>query len=132
MTPTVEGPSSFIPSLNRVVKDLKRQENSLHNCLNSIISDTSFVYQISGLYPRLPLFANLRCGRWYTPEPNGTCYFKSTDGHFGEWSFSHTRLNWHIALAAAQNSGCVIVDATRRGKVFPVSTKYCKTHKITT
>ena len=50
-----------------------------------------------------------------------TCYFKSTDGHAGNWSFSLIRLNLHVALQAAAAGGCFVVDATRRGKTFPVS-----------
>ena len=113
--------TSFLPSLNKVIKELKREENSLFNCINSINLDTFFVQQIAGLYPQVPVYANLRCGRWYTADPDGTCYFKSTDGHFGEWNFSVTRLNWHLALAASEKGGCLVVDATRRGKTFPVS-----------
>ena len=53
---------------------------------------------------------------------DGTCYFKSTDGHFNNWSFSSTRLNVHVAEAAARRGGCVIVDATRSTtKRFPDS-----------
>lgn len=37
------------------------------------------------------------------------------------WSFSTTRLNWHVAEMAARQGGCMIVDATRKGKRFPVS-----------
>ena len=111
---------SLRPSLNAVLRSLKRRENSLYNCINSIASDAKFVRDIGYLYPALPVCANLRCGLWYTPNPDDTCYFKSTDGHYGNWSFSVTRLNWHIALLAAQKGGCIIVDATRRGKVFPV------------
>lgn len=111
----------FLPSLNQVIKELKREENSLYNCINSIVIDTAFVQQIAGIYPELPVFANLRCGRWYTPDPDGTCYFKSTDGHFGEWNFSTTRLNLHLALSASKKGGCIVVDATRRGKTFPVA-----------
>ncbi len=70
--------------------------------------------------PSLPAFANLRCGLWYAPSPDGTCYFKSTDGHTGNWSFSLIRLNLHVALLAAAAGGCFVVDATRRGKTFPV------------
>lgn len=114
------GIASLVPSVNQVIKELKREENSLYNCISSIVADTAFVHQIAGLYPELPLYANLRCGRWYTPHPEGTCYFKSTDGHYGEWSFSTIRLNWHLALVAAERGGCIIVDATRRGKTFPV------------
>ncbi|KAK9818277.1 hypothetical protein WJX72_009958 [[Myrmecia] bisecta] len=74
---------------------------------------------IAGLYPSFPVFANLRCGLWYIKSPDNTCYFKSTDGHNGNWSFSTTRLNLQVAEAAAKCGGCVIVDATRRGKTFP-------------
>lgn len=111
----------FTPSLNHIIKELKREENSLFNCLHSIVHDTSFVQQIEELYTELPIYANLRCGKWYTPGPHGTCYFKSTDGHFGEWNFSATRLNLHLAVTASQKGGCIIVDATRRGKTFPVT-----------
>ena len=53
---------------------------------------------------------------------SGTCYFKSTDGHCNNWSFSATRLNLHVAEAAAKHGGCVIVDATRSTtKRFPDS-----------
>lgn len=48
-------------------------------------------------------------------------YFKSTDGHNGNWSFSCTRLNLHVAEVAARQGGVIIVDATRKGKRFPVS-----------
>jgi hypothetical protein len=75
----------------------------------------------SRLYPSLPLLANLRCGVWYSPHFDGSCYFKSTDGHTGNWSFSCTRLNIHVAQLAAKHGGCIIVDATRRGKRYPDS-----------
>jgi len=115
-----EGATRFTPTFNQVLRDLKRQENGLYNCLNSIVSDSIFVQEIAGLYPGLPLCSNLRCGLWYVSKPDGECYFKSTDGHFGEWNFSTIRLNWHLALLAASKGGCLIVDATRRGKTFPV------------
>ena len=35
--------------------------------------------------------------------------------------FSFTRLNLHVAVLAAERSGCVIVDSTRRGKQYPDS-----------
>ena len=108
------------PSINRVLRILKKQEVGLYNCICSVISDTAFVKEIVSLYPALPLVANLRCGLWYTPQRAGTCYFKSTDGHYGNWSFSCTRLNLHTAQLAARQGGCLIVDATRRGKAFPV------------
>lgn len=97
------------------------------------------------------------------PPVRDTCYFKSTDGHNNNWSFSTgqagwaswqvavrswaveqavkqagalplqslaaqptppptsrcsaVRLNLNVAHAAAAAGGCVIVDATKRGKV---------------
>jgi hypothetical protein len=113
--------SSDQPNLYKCIRQLKKEENSLFNCLNSIYDDAAFVNEIAVLYPSLPVFANLRCGLWYLPNPKHTCYFKSTDGHTGNWSFSTTRLNWHVAELAAHRGGCIIVDATRKGKRFPVS-----------
>ncbi|CAM9703202.1 unnamed protein product, partial [Laminaria digitata] len=68
-----------------------------------------------------PVFANLRNGLWYGREWDGACYFKSTDGHSRRWSFSYTRLNMHLAAAAAASGGCILVDSTRTGKRFPDS-----------
>eukprot|EP00466_Bigelowiella_natans_P004645 jgi/Bigna1/73987/fgenesh1_pg.27_\ len=66
----------------------------------------------------LPLFANLRNGLWYSSDFNGTCYFKSTDGHPGKWAFSTTRLNLHVAAAASEHGGIVIADSSR-SREFP-------------
>lgn len=108
-------------NINRVSRLLRREQNSLFNCLSSLHHDSSFVEEIALLYPTVPLLANLRCGLWYTPNPAGTCYFKSTDGHNGNWSFSTMRLNWNVCEQAAAHGGVLIVDATRKGKRFPVS-----------
>lgn len=116
----IDARTHLTPSLNQVLKTLKREENGLYNCVCSIAADTVFVREISSLYSGIPVCANLRCGLWYTPSPDLTCYFKSTDGHYGNWSFSTTRLNLHVATTAADHGGCIIVDATRRGKTFPV------------
>lgn len=109
------------PSIYELARAVKREELSLFNCLNSIREDAAFVAEIRLLWPSLPQLANLRCGAWYAPQHDGTCYFKSTDGHQGNCSFSTTRLNWHVAMLAAQAGGCIVVDATRKGKRFPVS-----------
>ena len=50
-----------------------------------------------------------------------TCYFKSTDGHHGHWAFSVTRLNLHLLDILSSHGGLAIVDATRKGKRFPVA-----------
>ncbi|OMO82684.1 Initiator tRNA phosphoribosyl transferase [Corchorus capsularis] len=108
-------------SIYRAARTIKRKENTVYNALRSIYEDSIFVGEISQLWPQLPLVANLRCGLWYSPKFHSTCYFKSTDGHNNNWSFSTSRLNFHIALLAGQKGGCRIVDSTRRGKRFPDS-----------
>ena len=108
-------------SIYKVARALKKDEHTLFNCLASIVGDSHFVQEIRLLYPDLPLLANLRAGGWYAPTPDGTCYFKSTDGHQNNCNFSVTRLNWHVAELATQKGGVIIVDATRKGKRFPVS-----------
>ena len=104
---------------SKLARRLKAHEQGLYNCACSVVADQRFVHEICSLYA-LPAHANLRCGLWYLPEAQRRCYFKSTDGHTGNWGFSSTRLNLHVALTAAQAGGCVVVDATRRGKTFPV------------
>jgi hypothetical protein len=108
-----------MPSIPKVERELRREQNSTYNCLLSILDDSRFVNEIISLYPGLPVFANLRCGLWYLKDAKKTCYFKSTDGHSGQWSFSLTRLNLNVAAAVSEAGGCIIVDATRRGKTFP-------------
>ncbi|KAG0485725.1 hypothetical protein HPP92_009804 [Vanilla planifolia] len=108
-------------SIYRVARTIKRKENSLYNALRSIYEDSIFVAEIAGLWPELPLVGNLRCGLWYSPRFEATCYFKSTDGHANNWSFSTTRLNLHLAFLAGQRGGCIVVDSTRKGKRFPDS-----------
>ncbi|XP_058074168.1 uncharacterized protein C3F10.06c isoform X4 [Magnolia sinica] len=108
-------------SIYRASRSIKRKENSLYNALRSIYEDSIFVAEIAELWRELPLFANLRCGLWYSSCFDSTCYFKSTDGHCNNWSFSTSRLNLHVAQLAGQKGGCIIVDSTRKGKRFPDS-----------
>jgi tRNA A64-2'-O-ribosylphosphate transferase len=51
---------------------------------------------------------------------NTTTTLQSTDGHTGNWDFSTTRTNLHVALVAAKEGGAVIVDSTRKGKLAPI------------
>ncbi|KAL9224080.1 hypothetical protein vseg_000150 [Gypsophila vaccaria] len=108
-------------SIYRATRSIKKRHNSLYNALRSIYSDSIFVSEIAQLWPPLPLLANLRCGLWYNPNFHGSCYFKSTDGHYNNWSFNTSRLNLHLALLSGQKGGCIIVDSTRKGKRFPDS-----------
>ncbi|OIW09988.1 hypothetical protein TanjilG_32728 [Lupinus angustifolius] len=117
----MEGEEGGKLSIYKAARSIKRRENTLYNALKSIYQDSIFVGEISQLWPQLPLLANLRCGLWYSPKFYATCYFKSTDGHTNNWSFNTSRLNLHVAQLAGQKGGCMIVDATRRGKRFPDS-----------
>jgi tRNA A64-2'-O-ribosylphosphate transferase len=92
----------------------------VHNRLSSIAADSAFATAVSRAYA-LPLVANERCGSWYIPPPakHGSVYFKSTDGHAGEWAFSLRRLNLQVLDVVREKGGCVVVDSTRRGKSMP-------------
>ena len=53
------------------------------------------------------MIANERCGSWYV-EPRlkkGSAYFKSTDGHWGQWGFSLRRLNLEVLKLAGGGGG---------------------------
>ena len=91
----------------------------------SIAYDAQYVAEVRGLYPQLPLLANLRCGLWYHPQYDGTCYFKSSDGHRNQWQLNHRRLNLHLLAVVRKAGGCLVVDSTSRGKWLPDS--YSKT-----
>ncbi|XP_042488923.1 uncharacterized protein C3F10.06c isoform X2 [Macadamia integrifolia] len=108
-------------SIYKASRYIKRKQNSLFNALRSIYEDSIFVGEIKQLWPDLPVLANLRCGLWYSPQFESTCYFKSTDGHCNNWSFNTSRLNLHVVRLAGQSGGCIIVDSTRKGKRFPDS-----------
>ncbi|XP_020264903.1 uncharacterized protein C3F10.06c isoform X2 [Asparagus officinalis] len=108
-------------SIYKATRCIKKKQNSIYNALRSIYEDSVFVSEIAGLWPDLPLVANLRCGLWYSSQFESTCYFKSTDGHSNNCSFSTARLNLHLAQLAGQRGGCIVVDSTRKGKRFPDS-----------
>lgn len=111
---------SNTPNLSSTLSSLRRSTLSTHNRLNSIISDSDFVSSVASAYD-LPLVANERCGSWYIPptQKSGSVYFKSTDGHMGEWSFSLRRLNLQLLDIVEKLGGAVVVDSTRRGKSMP-------------
>lgn len=111
---------SNTPSLSSTLSTLRRSTLSLHNRLSSISSDSLFVTSVASAY-NLPLIANERCGSWYIPtlQKAGSVYFKSTDGHMGQWSFSLRRLNLQLLDVVAEKGGAVVVDSTRRGKSMP-------------
>jgi tRNA A64-2'-O-ribosylphosphate transferase len=111
---------SNTPNLSSTLSSIKRSTLSIHNRLNSIISDSQFVTSVASTYD-LPLVANERCGSWYIPTDQKTegVYFKSTDGHMNQWGFSLRRLNLQLLDVVEKYGGAVIVDSTRRGKSMP-------------
>ncbi|KAF1939311.1 hypothetical protein EJ02DRAFT_408790 [Clathrospora elynae] len=111
---------SNTPNLSSTLSSLRRSTLSTHNRLSSIISDSAFVTSVANAYD-LPLVANERCGSWYIPPSHktGSVYFKSTDGHMGEWGFSLRRLNLQLLDVVEKWGGAVVVDSTRRGKSMP-------------
>lgn len=105
-------------NINKILGDLKRSNLSITNRLRSIQKDADFVEEVAAALAggagvgdtdgdeedgarkqeRRPLVANERCGSWYIrPGLKGaSAYFKSTDGHTGQWKFSTRRLNLHL------------------------------------
>jgi hypothetical protein len=93
-------------SIKTTLLDLKRSNLSIHNRLTSISADGAFVAKVASTF-QLPLIANERCGSWYIDPAlkAGGAYFKSTDGHFGEWSFSLRRLNLGVLEVVGARGG---------------------------
>ncbi|PSR94307.1 tRNA A64-2'-O-ribosylphosphate transferase [Coniella lustricola] len=108
-------------NINRILGDLKRANLSITNRLRSIQHDADFVQEAAAAFGGRPLVANERCGSWYIrPEvKSGSAYFKSTDGHTGQWKFSTRRLNLHLLPLIEKCDGIIVVDSTRRGKRMP-------------
>ncbi|KAK4991711.1 tRNA A64-2'-O-ribosylphosphate transferase [Elasticomyces elasticus] len=105
---------------SKIWSSIKRSALTISNRLRSIEKDSIFVSCVKDAF-NLPLVANERCGSWYVPPESkaGSAYFKSTDGHAGQWSFSLRRLNLQMLDIIEQHQGCIIVDSTRRGKSMP-------------
>lgn len=93
-------------SISKVFKALRRDTLSVRNRLRSIEQDAEFVKRVADTY-RLPLLANERCGSWYIPPSHkgASVYFKSTDGHNGNWGFNQRRLNLHVLDISAESGG---------------------------
>lgn len=93
-------------SISQVLSSLRRSALSVSNRLESIETDAAFAQEVAGHYD-LPLVANERCGSWYIPPAakSGSAYFKSTDGHSGQWDFSFRRLNLQLLPLAREHGG---------------------------
>ena len=114
MSPPLDPSQLLFPSahttLNQTLTSLKRKDLSISNRLHSILGDAAFVEKVASSF-QLPLIANERCGSWYVqPERKaGSAYFKSTDGHHGQWSFSLRRLNLQVLDVIGKNDGHVLL-----------------------
>lgn len=86
--------ATFTPSFGSLANSVRRSSRGLRNRLHSIARDAAFVERVRAAYG-VPVVTNARAGDWYVdPERRqGGVYFKSTDGHVGEWMFSLRRLN---------------------------------------
>jgi tRNA A64-2'-O-ribosylphosphate transferase len=93
-------------STSRTLSALRRSALTLSNRLRSIAADAEHVRAVADAFG-LPPVANERCGRWYVPEElrAESVYFKSTDGHAGQWAFSTRRLNLHLLDVVARRGG---------------------------
>lgn len=103
-------------SIYDITKELRRESLSVRPRLELILHDIAFVQSLG-----LPTIANERCGLWYVHPDDRieTSYFKSTDGHTNQWSFSLRRLNLHLLPVFCQYGKVAIVDSTRKGKLMP-------------
>ncbi|KAI9677443.1 MAG: hypothetical protein M1817_006397 [Caeruleum heppii] len=124
------------PRLTTTLAQHHRTAHSLANRLRSIAHDAAFVRTVARAWA-LGVLGNERCGAWYvdldvnlgTRRGEGreemekatvrSCYFKSTDGHYGNWGFSLRRGNLGVLRLVREEGGCIIVDSTRRGKKMP-------------
>ena len=93
-------------NFSKILGGLKRANLSITNRLHSIEQDASFVRHVANVLS-LPLVANERCGSWYIDPAlkAGSAYFKSTDGHTGQWKFSTRRLNLHLLELIGERDG---------------------------
>lgn len=101
-------------SLNRKERrKVVKTANRARHLLLSIEHDyRSVVQPILARYPSIPVICNERCGSWYVPHSDGSCYFKSTDGH-NDGNFSLKRLNLHLISTLHKRSACLILDASK-------------------
>ncbi|KAJ5099504.1 hypothetical protein N7532_006505 [Penicillium argentinense] len=118
--PTLESlhfPSAQM-SISQTLSSLRRSALSVSNRLQSIETDAAFVREVAYHYD-LPLVANERCGSWYIdPETKaGSAYFKSTDGHTGQWDFS-------FLMPDALSKTVPIWSAVLNRALFPEKTEY--------
>lgn len=97
---------NFNPSFGELANSIRKSSRSLRNRLHSIKKDSEFVERVAEAY-RLPVVTNARAGDWYIDPKrrDGSVYFKSTDGHTGQWKFSSRRLNLGLLAIVKKGHG---------------------------
>ena len=100
-------------NFSQTLSSIKRSRLSIKNRLISIHEDAQFVQEVA-VATCLPLIANERCGNWYIPTDKkiGSAYFKSTDGHQGQWKFSLRRLNLQVLDIVTKHNGYDLCNQT--------------------
>eukprot|EP01071_Lankesteria_metandrocarpae_P004357 Lankesteria_metandrocarpae@DN34_c0_g1_i1.p1 len=129
--------SGGVPSVREVVKCIEVQKRSLHHRLCSVLFDAESLYNRFSNTPEdgaptvrclfkssagcsaVPMVANIRCGSWYIPLARLSANFKSTTGHAFKYNFSNTRPNFSFLEYIDVYGGCILVDSTAKGKVYP-------------
>ena len=119
---------SIKPNFYQRCREIRKSNQDVLNRMRSVYVDHAFVQEtiekLGGEQTLPVVFANLRCGAWYTDLRKAkTCTFKSIDGHNLNHQFSQSRLNTHVLLEASRGgsaSKVIIVDATKsKTKRFP-------------
>jgi hypothetical protein len=107
--PSQSGPDLASNKLSHLLGDIRRSDLSIPNRLRSVCEDAAFVADVAAALPDFPLVANERCGSWYVDPATkkASAYFKSTDGHTGQWKFSLRRLNLHLLGLIGEHGGWV-------------------------
>ncbi|THH32491.1 hypothetical protein EUX98_g1661 [Antrodiella citrinella] len=96
---------------------LRKESLDIFNRIHSIAEDVLFVEVVGKAYPGLPVLRT-EFAVWGLASPYAA-YFKSTDGHYNNWSFSLRRPNIHLLPVVVQHGGLILVDSTRAGKRMP-------------
>lgn len=102
-------------SSNAALREINKQLRDPFNRLHSISRDSAYVSSVLHTLGDIPAVANLRCGAWYL-DPNHPsvvherAYFKSTDGHTGQWGFNLRRANLQLVGLIAERGGSVVTS----------------------
>ncbi len=97
------------------------ENDNVYDRLQSISFDAKFISNIISAVP-FPAVPNERCGSWYMENIENIdhrVYFKSTDGHHGNWAFNKRRMNLGILPLIFKHKGLMIIDSTQKGKKMP-------------